>query len=437
MDAREKPWTRRDTFALLVVVLGAFAIRLAFVLYVRPTPVSDFGWYYARALDIVHGLGYTVHGYETAYWPPGWPYFLAGVVWLFGPSVVAAEILQSILNAMTAGIVFLIGRTIFGRASGIAGGVAYALLPSAVERSANLASEPLYTFLWALATYIWVSHSTRKLGWFALSGIVLGAAALVRPSALLFWVILLIYLLTLKSERKHPAQIAAVVAVTAFSTILVVAPWIMRDYRVFGTLVIISNNGGISLYQANNPRTNAAYFELDNAQIGKLIHDPRTEVLGDRLASQYAMQYIKTHPLQVLWLSIRKVKALYSRDDSVITATIRSLDPPVSERVARRVFILNTAAYYLLMLCALLGIVLCLVKRRGDAENPGWRLVLGMILYNTAIFSVFGGIDRFRYPSMPYFAVFAGFGIVSALAYLRNGLAVRAQATPEASNNMV
>jgi 4-amino-4-deoxy-L-arabinose transferase-like glycosyltransferase len=286
-------------------------------------------------------------------------------------------------------------------------------------------SEPLYTLLWALCTYIWIVRRTNGLGWFAVSGVLLGAAALVRPSALFFWLILLAYLLTLKDERKNPLRLGAAVVVTACCTALAVAPVIVRDYRIYHTLVLISNNGGVSLYQANNPLAGGGYSEYNDPQVDKLISDPRTEAQGDRLASERAMQYIKTHPAHEVWLAVRKIKSLYAKDDSVIRFSLRArhyreaISPPPQDRVATAFARINNAAYYAFMLFALFGIALCFWTRLRDEVNPGWRLLLGMILYNTAIFAVIGGLDRYRYPTMPFFAVFAGLGIVNVPAVRR------------------
>lgn len=412
-----QPWTRRDTIGVLSVFLAAIVIRLAFVSIVRPVPVSDFLWYFGRAIGIAEGAGFSRGGLATAYFPPGWPYFLAGIVHLFGASPFAAEIMQAVLGALTAALVVVIGRVIAGRAAGIAGGVAYAVLPSAVEWTSVLASEPLYTFLWTLATAIWVTRSTGRIGWYAVSGLVLGAAALVRPSALLFWVILLAYLMTVPSQRRNWRRSLTAVAVTACCTFVVVIPWMVRDYNVYHRLVVISNNGGVSLYQANNALSNAAYTELYNPQIEALLRDPRTEADGDALASQLAIQYMKTHVPREAVLSLFKIKALYSRDDNVLQFSIAKTVPPASERTTRIFFAINETAYYTLMVFALAGIVLCIMNRRHDIRSQ-WLLVLGMTLYNTLIFSLVGGVDRFRFPTMPYFSVFAGIGLAAALSYI-------------------
>jgi 4-amino-4-deoxy-L-arabinose transferase-like glycosyltransferase len=406
-------------------VLVALAARLAFVLPVRPLPVSDFGWYFERANGIAQGLGYTLHGYPTALWPPGWPYVLAGIVKLFGPSVLAGEIFQAIVNALTAGVVFLIGRELFGRASGIAAGLAYAVLPSAVQWCATLASEPLYTLLWTLATYIWVSRSPRQLGWFALSGIILGADAIIRPSALLYWIVPLAYALAVRREREQFRAWLSAIAVSLVCMVVVITPLIVRNYRVFGTLVIVSNNGGVSLYEGNNPRSSGTDSQLDDPRIQKLLDDPRTEVNGDRLASALAVRYIETHPKRELLLVLRRIKVLYARDDSVIRFTLRSrnyreiVSPPASDRLASALVVVNTVFYYAVMVFALLGLLICFSAFRGGVQNSRWGLLLGLILYNTLIFSILTAVERYRYPTMPYFCAFAGLGVIAAWSYVR------------------
>lgn len=425
MQPRAYPATNRaDAIAFAGVFVAALAARLAFVLPVRPIPVSDFHWYLERAIGLVHGLGYTLHGYPTALWPPGWPYFLAGVVWLFGPSVLAIEIVQAILNALLAGIAFLIGRELFGRSAGIAAGCAYAFLPSAVEWNATLASEPLYSLLCALGIYIWIKCAPRGLGWFALSGVILGAAALVRPSALLYWIVPLVYAIVVRAERPQLRAWAGAVATTVLCAAIVISPMIVRNYHAFGTFVMISNNGGVSLYEGNNPDSTGSDSQLQNPQIERLLLNPRTEPEGDKLASKLAIAYMLAHPQRELVLALKKIKALYARDDSMIRFTLRSghfrepVSPPPSDRLASAIAIVNNVAYYVFMLFALYGLLLCFLKT-GVARSPRWGVLLGLILYNTAVFAVITGVERYRYPVMPYLSVFAGLGLIAAWSYVR------------------
>jgi len=46
-------------------------LRLLWIWLVRADQVSDFAWYYQRAMDIAAGRGYSANGIRTAYWPAG------------------------------------------------------------------------------------------------------------------------------------------------------------------------------------------------------------------------------------------------------------------------------------------------------------------------------------------------------------------------------
>jgi 4-amino-4-deoxy-L-arabinose transferase-like glycosyltransferase len=423
-----------DARIFALVTLAAFALRLAFVIPVRPLPVSDFGWYFERAIALSQGLGYTLHGLPTAVFPPGWPYVLGGIVYVLGPSVLAAEIVQSIFGALTAGVVFLIGRTLFGRACGLFAGIAYAVFPSAIEWCATLASEPLYTLLWALSTLIWVSVPPRRLGWFALSGVILGAAALVRPSALLYWIVPLTYALVIRSERQRFRSWAKALGVTVACTIVVVAPMIVRNYRAFGTLVVISNNGGVSLYEGNNPQSSGTDSILYDRRIQRLLENPRTEAAADQLASHLAMQYIRSHPKRELLFVLRRINVMYARDDSVIRFTLRSRhyrevhSPPAGDRLASALVRVNTIFYYAVMACALIGLAVRARQWRNRDADMRWIILFGMILYNTLIFCIFTSVERYRFPVMPYFCVFAGLGVAAVVSAAKSRSAANAAA---------
>lgn len=424
-------FTSRDKCALAAVVAGSLAIRLLFAFFVQPTPVSDFGWYLDHALAIAHGRGYTTNGFATAYWPPGWPYFLAAEIVLFGKSLLAVEWIQALLNALTAGVVYVIAHRLAGTGAAVAAGIAYALLPSAVEWSAVLGSEPLYTLLWVAVAYIWMTRSPSDLRWMGASGFLLGAAALVRPSALFSWVVLGAYLACLK-QRKAYARILVALVITVFCASVAIAPVAVRNYRVFHKFVPVSNNGGVTFYLANNDRPGR--HDLGGSpkedQIASLIRSPRTEVEGNEIAAHAALRFIASHPLREARLLVWEVKQLYQGDHGAVAYTMREIQsPPSSERVAK-IAAFDDAVYYVLMVASLVGFIL--FCRRETDEDPGWRLLAGMILYNTVLYAIFGGNDRYRYPTMPFFAVFAGFAIVAGLSYARSRfierLSVRARA---------
>jgi hypothetical protein len=119
-----------------------------------------------------------------------------------------------------------------------------------------------------------------------------------------------------------------------------------------------------------------------------------------------------------------RIKALYGRDDLAIRFTLRSRhfteepSPPPSDRTASALARVNNAAYYAIMAFALAGLLLCFARQRNREYDSRWWLLLGLILYNTATYAMIFGIDRYRYPTMPYFCVFAGYALGAAVSVI-------------------
>jgi hypothetical protein len=65
-----------ESLSLKNILLGAFVIRLLWIVFFPVAPQSDYLWYFQRAMSIATGAGYAINGTSTAYWPIGYPLFL-------------------------------------------------------------------------------------------------------------------------------------------------------------------------------------------------------------------------------------------------------------------------------------------------------------------------------------------------------------------------
>src|SRR5256714_114358 len=116
-----------DTRCALGIGLAALALRLAFVLAYGRTqtlnlgaggvgfPFSDTFFYSWVGSALSMGDGFTFVGHTTAHWPPGYPFLLAGVYWLFGADTANALIANAVLGALTLPLVDLVGLRALGR----------------------------------------------------------------------------------------------------------------------------------------------------------------------------------------------------------------------------------------------------------------------------------------------------------------------------------
>src|SRR5690349_525297 len=89
---------RPDYRGRWIALIAALVVRTVWLATVDTKPVTDFHWYFLRAISMVRGEGYSVDGVPTAYWPVGYPAFLAFVFKVFGTSVWIAKLSNAVLT---------------------------------------------------------------------------------------------------------------------------------------------------------------------------------------------------------------------------------------------------------------------------------------------------------------------------------------------------
>jgi hypothetical protein len=235
---------------LAVVVLG-FGARLA-----TAAPwlgrLDDPDNYLRLAGALAAGRGFVWDGRPTAYRPPLYPMVLAPLVAAFGGGARlgwAIGGLHAVLGAATVWLTALTARR-WGLAPGptLAAAIVVAFDPVLVSQSRMVMTETLAAFLLAASLAVLALDGLRGA---ALGGLVLGLAALCRPSTLPAAALLAAAaMLTGPGSRASRVYRGAIVGLT---TLAVLAPWALRNARVLGEPVWTTTHGGYTLALANNP----------------------------------------------------------------------------------------------------------------------------------------------------------------------------------------
>jgi 4-amino-4-deoxy-L-arabinose transferase-like glycosyltransferase len=384
---------------LFAAVGSAFVIRMVWVLAIRPDAVSDFAFYYEHASTLAQGDGYTTDGVPTAYWPVGYPAFLAAVFWVCGPSVVAAGTANALLSAATLWCVHAFGREAVSPIAARVACILLALFPSQIGYCSLVSDSVLFTFLlWAGAACL--ARPTafpRSL----LGGIVFGLATLVRPYAFLVPLILLVWRGATWRARLRSALLVYAAAIA------VLVPWTLRNQQALGKTVVVSTNGGINLYIGHNPRASGAY---DDAGLSDLLLTG-TEVERDEQARRAALAYIREHPTRAITIIPKKLAHTLAEDADALrwnikgVRTVESGHYTSSELLGMGIF----SGYYYVVVVAAIAYALRRKKRRVAVD----RRVVGLVAYFIAIAAVFFGSSRFHFPIVPALALYAAAWICS------------------------
>ncbi|HEY3670498.1 MAG TPA: glycosyltransferase family 39 protein [Acidimicrobiia bacterium] len=247
--------------ALLLITGVALGIRLGYAVAVDPQvpELSDASAYHLLANDLADGKGYVrpfdlaAFGltHPTAEYPPLFPAALSVASLAGGRSVGSQRILTCIIGAGTVFLVGLLGRRVRGDAVGIVAAALAAVYPMLFIADGVLMSEGLFALLVTAALLLAYRAVDRPTPWrFAALGAVLGLAALTRTEGLLLALVLVVPL----AIRLHqvPTGRRALLGVVALgATVIVIAPWTIRNAVQLDAFVPISNNVGSALDGAN------------------------------------------------------------------------------------------------------------------------------------------------------------------------------------------
>jgi 4-amino-4-deoxy-L-arabinose transferase-like glycosyltransferase len=376
----------------LIVGLG-FAVRLAYVLVVmHRVPVGGDGLeFHILANQLADGDGYvqplivSPGHVATADKPPLYPLLLA-IPSLFGwKTLVAHRVVSCLMGAALVAGVGLLGRRVGGERVGLIAATIAALYPLLVVLDGSIRSESLYAPLIAfllLAAYRLVDQPSV---WRAVAmGLLVGAAALTRSEALLLGGLLLVVVAW--RLRPHGLVYTATMSLVA---ILVLTPWVARNWSEFGRPLLSTNSGSLA-YGAN---CHAAYY---SGLIGTWPCYPRLTVAPGRDEADVSADLRRTgldyaHDHAGRLPAVAAVRVLRTFDAWAPGPATR-LEASIGDRDLTT-YRIGVAIYYLLLPLAIAGTVI--LRRRG--EPLGILLAPVVLVVLVAILGY--GTPRFRVPA--------------------------------------
>ena len=320
-SATTSPIRLTFTVQLASVCALAFFLRLLHVMQTFEVPtivrlLGDAQGYFLWGSKIAAGDWY---GTETFYQAPLYPYFLAVLIKVFGPSITIIRIVQSILGVAGVALIGLAGRKMFTARLGIITATMLAVYPPAIYYDGIVQKAALASFLLCafLAACVYVQHQQRP--WLALlAGVALGLLVITRENALLWvpilpgWIVL--GLADLAIKRRF---VLAGCAVTGLAVILL--PVAARNASLGGEWSPTTFQAGPNFYIGNNLGANGIYRPLvpghetpmyERADAQRLAEQAEQRELSAREVSRFWMQRalgeISESPIRWIQLMIAK-----------------------------------------------------------------------------------------------------------------------------------
>jgi 4-amino-4-deoxy-L-arabinose transferase-like glycosyltransferase len=425
-------------WALAILAL-ALMLRLITVAYVHPSPrdgrFDDSVWYDTSARHLAAGDGYvfdptvwvTADGSRiypdeeeltpTALWPPGYPVTLAALYLFTDDSLWAARILNIVCGALTAVLVYVIGRRLFGETPGRIAGLLMAIFPGHVLFTPLLLSETYFLFLMTatMAAFIFLILDRREPSPWALGaiGALAGATAMVRGEFVAFAVVLLALLALHVGWRRALVPGAAL----ALGMAAIFVPWTIRNAAQLGEPIAGTTGAGRVALQGHHPDSEGipsldifGMIDAEFADLPRLERELKVNSEGSRRAREYALE----HPLDELRLIPRRMLGLMRSDEAAVTWA-QSNKPWYGDEGAKRLIRLCNVFFFGTIALALAGAPLWWRTR----DLARW-LVLAPIPYYLLMFGVvFIGDPRYHFAMYASLVLLASPGLAAILALTR------------------
>jgi 4-amino-4-deoxy-L-arabinose transferase-like glycosyltransferase len=432
----------RRGLGLAVPLTVGVLLRAAWVLSGDFEPVSEAIYYHQHAAELAAGQGY-LHpdtGNPTAFLPPAYPALLAPFYCLLGPSTHIAGLVNAGLAGVAIAGVYTLGRKLWGRQAGVVAAWLLALFPSQVLYASAVQADHLFA---ALVPWVMVAalphppafspqdvqrsrfrfmggvlgdRRNRSLTRAALmawrggagvkAGILVGLAALTAGPGLL-----LLPAATACWGARLPWRTAVRNAgLAAAATVVVLAPWTVRNYVQLGAFVPVSTNGGVNLWIGNNGHAGHGWMPWADSHWSY----PEDEVAADRQFRAEGVRYLLTEPLESVSRWPGKLQHTFMQDYNYVEHF--SLGPRVQEMppgMNGRLLDWLAHRYYVAVLLLAAGSALSATTRRAAAPLAPFAIAL------IAPTVLFFGLDRFHVVLLPLAVAAAGAAAVAVAGQAR------------------
>lgn len=411
---------------LSAIVVISILIRMVVMLFIKVTPVSDYGLYYKLSeLFIGGGVG---HSSYVAYFPHvvGYPFILSKIFLIFGMSVDVAVIFNIICSALTSVFVFKLCMLLLkDEKKSYLAAVIWLMWPSQIFMVLFVATEPIFTFGLVLFAYliIWVVKKFElellpSVLSFAVLGLFCALLNALRPIGLIILASSALYLTFMyfsSSDRNRRKLLSAVLSILIMFSVNAffqkeisseISKMIKQEVASFpvGFNVFIGTNAdslGMNSGKIEKAKEIFSYGSK-NKLSAQEIHDMFLQE-GIKNVKKQGLSNIKLFFIKnaIMWLSDdTSLSSIYSMADKEKSVKINDLATIV-------IIYLLTDLYYLIILLLFAWAIYKKIRKKDFRELCELSFLISLILLSAGLYCIIEVQSRYHYPLLPMFAIIA------------------------------
>ena len=406
--------TRRERWLVAGICALAVAIRLGYVLLTAGHTLAgdeveyDTEGRLAAAGQWLHTTCCSGVPHVSLQKMPLYPAWVSAIYTVLGPDPDRVLVLQTLLAPVTVALVWLLGRRLFGPAVALAAAAVVAVEPGTWQFESRLYSEALATPLTLAALLVALGRPRPPAaGRAALAGALVGAGVLVRPTAAFVLAAVAVAWWSACGARRG----TALLAVSAGTAALVVAPWTVRNAIVEPDHFVPLSVQAAAAYGTFNDDAahdgNAPYGWRPVPSRDRDLFGPGASLSDGELYAAFsarARAYVADHPDAVpkafFWNGITRVWDLRRPRHTLAQVRYEGLTRPVA--------IVAMVAWWVVLPLAL--VALASAWRRGRRELV---LAVAAAALALSLLATSDGRTRYRAPLEPLFVLLACSAVVT------------------------
>ena len=419
-----KHFFKRLIASPVFLVSFAFVLRIVIMWWVwrqSPTPLKQnlpYGYELGRvARAIASGEGFSsplrdMDTGPTIWFTPIYPYFVAGIFKIWGIYTETSRFIIASLNCLFAALtivpIYGAAKRTFGKNVAVGASWVWVFLPAAIHFPIVWIWDTTLTALFFMLI-VWATIGLRGvqgiLPW-AGYGALWAVGGLINPSILSLFPFFLGWLLW--TQRKESTLWVRHAAAVLLLFTIGLVPWTVRNYRVFGKIIVLRSNFGLELWLGNNPDVFDMLSQMshpnDNPEEGEKYR--RMGEIAYMAEKQHeAIAFMRTHPVQTINRTFHRFVDIWlSQTDSLVDVWLSA------SLLGKAILIFNCT----LSLMGLLGVLYARRSRLPEAAPFGMVLLIFPI-----VFYLTHSSPRYRFPMDPILVVLATSSVAHLILEIR------------------
>jgi 4-amino-4-deoxy-L-arabinose transferase-like glycosyltransferase len=249
----------------------------------------------------------------SAWEPPLYPYLIGGIFKIFGVYTYASAwvllSINSLFAALTTIPVYLVAHRTFGARVALWSARAWALNPYVWYWSIHWIWDTTFTPLMLALIFLVALELEQWPGWrgWILFGALWGVGALANPTTLSFLPFCGLWVWRQRYRRGLPSLGGLVLS--SFVFILVLSPWLVRNYEAFGRFVFIRDDFGLQFHLGNNKLADGISIVALQPNLNKLELEKFQrlgEIAYEADCRRLAFEWIRAHPGRFAVISMKR-----------------------------------------------------------------------------------------------------------------------------------